>query len=213
MQKIAIYGSDGFGREILPLVKQANPATCDVVFVDDAPHLWETVINNTKIVNFEKAIAEGRKFVLAIANAEVRKKLFTKIIEAGGGFIQTQSKSVAIYDDVTIGEGAILCANVVLTSNIQIGRQFHANIFSYVAHDCIIGDFVTFAPRVSCNGRVHIKDGAYIGTNAVIKQGGHGKPLVIGEGAIVGMGAVVTKDVGAGEVVVGNPAKAMEKKT
>ncbi len=72
--------------------------------------------------------------------------------------------------------------------------HFHANLYSYVAHDWVIGDFVTFAPGVKCNGNIIIEDHAYIGT-----------------GAVVGMGAVVTKDVPAGATVVGNPARVMAK--
>lgn len=115
-------------------------------------------------------------------------------------------------DEVEIGASCILCPFVTLTSNIKIGKSFHANIYSYVAHDCEIGDYVTFAPAVKCNGNVVIEDGAYIGTGAIIKQGKPGRPIVIGEGATVGMGAVVTKSVSAGSVVVGNPAKPLGRK-
>ena len=110
-------------------------------------------------------------------------------------------------DDVQIGEGAILCPFVTLTSNIRIGKHFHANLYSYVEHDCIIGDYVTFAPGVKCNGNVVIEDYAYIGAGAVIKQGQPGRPLVIGRGAVIGMGAVVTKSVPPGVTVIGNPAR------
>ena len=71
----------------------------------------------------------------------------------------------------------------------------------------MIGDFVTFAPGVQCNGNIVIEDHAYIGAGAVIKQGKPGQPLIIGRGAVVGMGAVVTKSVAAGATVVGNPAR------
>ena len=114
-------------------------------------------------------------------------------------------------DDVTIAAGAALSPFVTIGANVRIGKCFHANLYSYVEHDCIIGDYVTFAPRVSCNGNIHIHDHAYIGAGAVIKQGMPDIPLVIGEGAVIGMGAVVTKSVPAGAVVIGNPARPMAR--
>ncbi|MRA52829.1 acetyltransferase, partial [Escherichia coli] len=96
--------------------------------------------------------------------------------EAGFGFTNVCAANALVYDDVDIGEGAILCGFTHLTSTIRIGRHFHANIYSYVAHDCVIGDFVTFAPGVMCNGNVHIDDHAYIGTGAILKQGTPDKP-------------------------------------
>lgn len=96
--------------------------------------------------------------------------------------------------------------SVLVTASARIGRQFQCNIYSYVAHDCVIGDFVTFAPKVSCNGNVHVHDGSYIGTGAIIRNGTPSKPLVIGAGAIVCMGAVVTEDVPAGTKVGGHRA-------
>lgn len=63
-----------------------------------------------------------------------------------------------------------------------------------------------------CNGNIHIEDHAYIGTGAILKQGSPDKPLVFGKAAIVGMKAIVTKDVAPNAVVVGNPAKPLVKK-
>ena len=50
-------------------------------------------------------------------------------------------------------------------------------------------------------------------TGAAIKNGSPGKKLVIGEGATIGMGAVVTKSVLPFTTVVGNPAREIEKKS
>ena len=95
---------------------------------------------------------------------------------------------------------------MTLTSNIIIGKNFHANIYSYIAHDCVIGDNVTFAPSVKCNGNVIIEDDVYIGTGAIIHQGKQNRPLKIGEGAIIAAGSVVTKSIPEGMTVFGNPA-------
>ena len=155
--------------------------------------------------------ASSRLMNVAIANSRVREQLVRRCAADGVQFFETRAANVVQLDDVQLGEGAVLCPFVTLSSNVRIGHHFHANLDSYVAHDCVVGDFVTFAPGVMCNGNVHIEDHAYIGTGAVIKQGLPSAPLVIGRGAVVGMGAVVTKSVPPGVTVVGNPARPLIK--
>ncbi|RUO74521.1 acetyltransferase [Pseudidiomarina sediminum] len=209
---IGVYGASGFGREVMPLVRVQFP-DADYVFIDDGAAGGE--LNGYPILSYEDFCAKDvseRAVSIAIANSSVREKLAAKLTESGIPQIDVLASNVVVLDAVDMQAGAILCPFVTLTSNIKIGKSFHANIYSYVAHDCVIGDYVTFAPSAKCNGNVHIEDHAYIGTGAVIKQGTPDKPVVIGKGAIVGMGAVVTKSVAPGTVVVGNPAKPLEKK-
>ena len=150
--------------------------------------------------------------MLPLQPYEVRKRIAERMrANAIQAFQITAATALDLGPNV-LGEGAILCPFTILTANAKIGKYFHANLYSYVAHDCIIGDYVTFAPGVHCNGNVIIEDYAYIGTGAVIKQGTPEKPLIIGKGAIVGMGAVVTKNVAAFETVVGNPAQLFKRK-
>jgi acetyltransferase-like isoleucine patch superfamily enzyme len=129
------------------------------------------------------------------------------------GFVDVRAANVVVMDAVTIGPGSILSPFVTVTSNARIGRHFQANLYSYVAHDCVVGDYVTFAPAVRCNGNVTVEDHAYVGTGAILRQGKPGAPLVIGRGAVVGMGAVVTRSVPPGVTVVGNPARPMADRT
>lgn len=132
----------------------------------------------------------------------VRKVLVQRCVERALSFMSVTAPTARRLDEVETGAGAIFCDFSMITSNVVIGRHFHANIYSYVAHDCVIGDYVTLAPGAKVNGNVHVKDLAYVGTGAIIKQGRPDEPVVIGEGAVVGMGAVVTKSVPPGAVVV-----------
>ena len=214
MNKIyAVYGASGCGRSLMPIARELIATGDTIYFIDDALTI-EQQINGYKAVNYGmfKAIESDEKNVLiAIANSNIRQKLAEKLINDGINIWTVKSQSTVIMDNVIIGNGAALSPFVTIGANVTIGHCFHANLYSYVEHDCVIGDFVTFAPRVSCNGNVHIEDHAYIGTGAVLRQGTPDKPLIIGKGAIVGMGAVVTKDVPAGVTVVGNPARPLIK--
>jgi sugar O-acyltransferase (sialic acid O-acetyltransferase NeuD family) len=208
---IGIYGASGFGGEVLPLVRSQYP-NADLCFIDDSSNLFEyaglvvyTYQEFFKLQQLEKSV------VIAIANSKIRNELTAKILEGQLNILSVKASTSVLMDNIILGEGSILCNFTHLTSNINIGKQFHANIYSYVAHDCVIGDYVTFAPRVHCNGNVHIADHVYIGTGAILKQGTPSQPLVIGRGAVVGMGAVVTKSVPPGVVVIGNPARILER--
>ena len=206
MSLFGVYGAGGCGRGILPLVRASLPAGEEAVFVDDGRD--GARINGARVLSFETFAGTHDRgaICLAVASGGARVALDRKCREAGIPFFSARATERVEMDDVEIGEGALLSPYTALTSNIRIGRHFHLNLYSYVEHDCVIGDFVTFAPAVRCNGAVTIGDGAYIGSNAVIRQG-----VTIGAGAVVGMGAVVTRDVPVGETWAGNPARPLRR--
>lgn len=213
----AIYGASGCGRSLMPVARQQlqrDGLTAELYFIDDRfdqPTVW----NGHPAVNyaaFQQLQASSKHVVIAIANSRIREKIALQLQQDEIKMWSICADNVVLMDEVDLGEGSALGPFVTVTSNIRIGKCFHANLYSYVEHDCLIGDYVTFAPGVKCNGNIHIHDHAYIGAGAVIKQGTPNQPLVIGQGAVVGMGAVVTKSVPAGVTVVGNPARIMQKK-
>ena len=213
----AVYGASGCGRSLMPVARQQlqrQNINAKIYFIDDSL-IEEMTVNGHIALNyaaFKNLKADRKSVLIAIANSQIREKIAKKLEQDAIELWTIQADNVVRMDAIEIASGAALSPFVTLTSNIKIGKCFHANLYSYVEHDCIIGDYVTFAPGVKCNGNIHIEDHAYIGTGAVIKQGTPDKPLVIGKGAVVGMGAVVTKSVPPGVTVVGNPARILEKK-
>ena len=141
---IGVYGAAGCGRGIMPLLR-IQVAQAELVFIDDGQALGQ--INGHKIVTWQDFLdipAEEKAVSIAIAASKTRQLLAEKCATAEIPLIEARAASVVQMDDVTIKDGACLSPFVTLTSNISIGRCFHANLYSYVEHDCMIGDFVSF---------------------------------------------------------------------
>ena len=213
---IGVYGAGGHGRGVMEILKEehaisplnVNEQQTKLVFVETSPN--QRTINNIEVLSekdFFSYSIENKYFNVAIADPYARMELVDKCLDAKIRPMEIRSRLAKIFDTNEIGDGAIFSPFSAVTVNSQIGHFFHANIYSYVEHDCIIGDFVTFSPGVRCNGHVRIENNVFVGAGATIINGSNSKPLFIGEGAIIGMGAVVINDVEPFSKVVGNPAR------
>jgi sugar O-acyltransferase (sialic acid O-acetyltransferase NeuD family) len=220
MRERTLYGlfsTGGFARPIMPILQamanERHGEGADVVFVDEVPPAEE--INGVRVVSTEAFLASPRAttfFNVALANPHARMAVCERFLREGFKPVTIISRQAMVIGPAEIGEGAIICGFCTITTNVRIGRFFHANIYSYDEHDSVIGDYVTFAPRVNCNGNITIKDLAYVGAAAAIRQGDYGRPTVIGRAAVIGMGAVVLDSVPDGATVVGNPARPIRRR-
>lgn len=204
---IFIYSQGGFAREFARLVRAQYPDE-DLCFVDDNPQ-------GSAMIYADVVLAKGTgsaKMIIGFASPTLRETKSKQAQEDGFELVSVIAETAIIGENVSIGSGAVFSDFSMVTSDAKIGHNFQCNIYSYVAHDCIIGDNVTFAPRVSVNGRVNIGDNVYIGTGATILPGTEEAPMTIGDGAIIGAHALVTKPVASAVTVVGAPAKVIGKK-
>lgn len=104
--------------------------------------------------------------------------------------------------DAVVGAGCQVLAHASVCAAAVLGESVIVNTGASVDHDCRIGDGVHVGPGAVVAGEVRIDAGAFVGAGAVVLPRLH-----LGAGAIVGAGAVVTRDVPAGTVVAGNPAR------
>lgn len=194
-------------RERCTSSSQAQAPVRTVFVVDDA--ICATEVNGHQQMSFDDFClcpAQAKAIVISVGDGKLRQSIYKRVVERDIPLLSVKALNSVQLQAVDIGEGSILCPYTTITSNVKIGKCFHANLYSYVAHDCIIGDFVTFAPGVKCNGNILVEDGVYVGTGAIIKQGKKDRPIVIGRGSKIEAGAYVTRSVEPGVTVFGNPA-------
>lgn len=103
--------------------------------------------------------------------------------------------------------GANTCIDRGALADTVIGDYTKINNLCHIAHNNKIGRNVTITGCVNVSGSNIIDDDVWIAPNSSVRGWVH-----IGKGATAGMGAVVVKDIPAGETWVGNPAHKLEKK-
>lgn len=203
----ALYGASGASAGILPFAKDLCKGS-EIFYIDD--DVSKKYYLDTKVLSFKEFlnINANKKFVaLTIGSPKTRKKL-SKILKINNILDWSiNPKNFIKLQNVKIGKGYVINNYVTITSNITIGSYFKAGIYSYVEHDCILGDYVTLSPGAKCNGNVIIKDEVFVGSGAIILNGTPKNPLVIGKCSIIGAGAVVTKSVSPYSIIVGNPGR------
>lgn len=120
--------------------------------------------------------------------------------------VTIQHPSAYVEASATVDTGAQLLAHSYVGSHTRVGAHTILNTRSSIDHDSIAEDGVHLAPGSTVCGEVHIQSCAFVAAGATILPG-----LVIGQNAIVGAGALVTRSVSEGKRVIGVPARQSER--
>lgn len=131
----------------------------------------------------------------------VRERLFNMYKKNGFSFETVISPHAKISKSAKVGEGCVIQAYSNISAKVIIGDCVRINTGANIMHECVVGSFSTIAPNVVLLGRCDIGEYGYIGANSTVLPNHK-----IERNVIVGAGAIVTKDVSEGKVVVGNPA-------
>ncbi len=123
--------------------------------------------------------------------------------------------NILVREKTSVGDSVLIGTNTVIDGSTRIGSHVSIQSNVYIPTNTVIEDYVFMGPRsVITNDKYPVREkwgklvgamirrGASIGANAVILPG-----VEIGEGALIGSGSVVTKDVPPWKIVAGNPAR------
>lgn len=202
-----IFGAGGHGRELAWLAETIYGDTVRLMFAVDQPQYLREPVNGVEVMLLSEIEAPSNAYYVVALGDPVQRRRCVAACESMGLLPATLiHPRVEMSEHLRIGSGSVLCAGVVVTTNVSIGRHVHINICCSVSHDACIDDFATLSPGVHVSGNVRIGKDVFIGTGANIINGSPGEPLVIGDGAIIAAGACVTHNVEAGTMVAGVPA-------
>lgn len=192
--KKALIGAGGFAREI-----KAHMGIPDLIsFVSD--EYWEKNTNN--IYKLSEFNPKEFEVLVAIGDSKLRYDMIQKLPVDTKYFTFIHPSVQLLGCDIEIGEGSIICAGSILTTNIKIGKHAHINLNTTIGHDCLIGDYFTTAPAVNISGNCTIYDIVYIGTNTSVRE-----RVSIHSMTTIGMNSGVITNIKDPGIYVGTPAK------
>ena len=216
MKRIAVIGAGGFAREVAWLIRDINEVTPSYEFigylVSDLTKVGPHDSANELLGDF--SWLSGNRggvdcLAMGIGNPAVKVRIGEELKAA---FPNVEWPALihpsARFDrpSATIAPGVVMCAGVIGTVNLRIDEFAMINLSCTIGHEAVIGIGAVLNPTVNVSGGAHIGNRVLIGTGAQLLQ-----YVVIGDDAVVGAGAVVNKEVPAGDVVAGVPAKSIKK--
>jgi sugar O-acyltransferase (sialic acid O-acetyltransferase NeuD family) len=107
-----------------------------------------------------------------------------------------------VAPDASLGRGCFVAPNAIVMPQASIGRHVAIRHGCGIGHDAVVDDWCMFAPGSMIAGYVRTGTGAHLGIGAIVREN-----LSVGRFSVVGMGAIVVRDVPDFTIVAGNPAR------
>jgi sugar O-acyltransferase (sialic acid O-acetyltransferase NeuD family) len=215
MKKVLIIGGEGSGSVIGDSIIDANRRGDRefefVGFINDRDNVNEImgkpVLGGLKDVG--RFIDAGYYFVYTLYKFDCqieRIALFDSLNIPDNRLVTFVHPTAYVAHNVELSPGCIIMPNVSITSKTKLGKSCCVRPGATIGHNNDIGDHTSIIAGASIGSCIKIGKGGFIGLKSCVRE-----YTRIGQYSMVGMGAVVVKDIGEGELWVGNPAKFLRK--
>lgn len=211
----ACFGSSGTCAHIaFEGISEAGGSAPLVAYIDDYAAPGVSPFDGLPVVSLEEFGADSRfagvPVLVPVSDPAGRRRVVERLDAAGIPVVGMPGTPVYVHPSVDVGRGSMVLTTTRLGPGVRLGEGVLA-LADVVAHHGQVGDFVTFAMHSKVLGHVEIGNDVFVGAGALITDGTTRRPRRIGDGAVIGAGAVVDRDVAPGEVVVGARAMGMRE--
>jgi sugar O-acyltransferase (sialic acid O-acetyltransferase NeuD family) len=213
-RRCVIIGAGGHASVLLDALATADVTLAGVLEANRS--MWGATWNGVPVLGgddqLESLLKKGiTHFVVGvggIGDNRPRVRLFEKAVAAGLTPLSVLHPVSGVSPRATLGPGCQILPGAIVNAGAHLGSNVIVNTGAIIEHDGRIADHVHVATGARLASTVTVGRGAHVGAGAVVLQ-----CRTIGDWAVVGAGAVVVHDVEAGSVVVGVPARRMEKRS
>jgi len=197
-ERIAVLGAGGHATVIVATL-HAMGRTVSALF-DDSPENWGNTVLGVPIRGPIAAVRDSTctRAIIGIGDNDVRKRISHEIEIEWTTAVHPFS---SVHPDVTLGPGSVVFAGGIVQAGARIGAHVILNTRASVDHHCRVGDYAHIAVA-HLGGGASIGEGVFLALGSIVLPGLH-----VGDWAVVGAGAVVTKNVAPSTTVVGVPAR------
>jgi UDP-perosamine 4-acetyltransferase len=204
-----ILGGGGHARVLIDGLLDSGAAR-PVAILDADPAKLGTDIYGVPVLGGDEMLAQVlaqgvRHFLVGlggIRDNQPRRVLFEMALAAGMTPLTFRHPTAFRSSRAEVGAGCQLFPLSAVNAGARLGQNVIVNSQALVEHDCDLGDHAHVASGARLCSTVRVGTGAHVGAGATVKQ-----LVSIGPWAVVAAGAVVTRDVAAGALVGGVPAR------
>jgi len=176
MKPIYLIGAGGHCRSCIDVIEATGSYEIKGLF--DIKENVNKKIGQYKIIdtddNLDRYVDEDSEFLIAlgqIKSSEKRQQIANKLYELGARLATVVSPLAYVAKTAIIGPGTIVMHHSLVNAYAQISSHCILNTKSLVEHDAKIEDFCHISTGAVVNGGAHLKQGSFVGSLAIVKEG------------------------------------------